>query len=139
MTSPAFELQVLIVSTLKNSAAVMALIDGVYDTVPSTAWDGPRKAYISLGPSDMTTDDADGIVGETHTVQLDVWSRAVGQPDCKKICTAVKKALHKRPLTMSDNALVEINMTLERIMRDPDGLTIHGAMQFEVMIESLDE
>ena len=139
MTSPAFELQVLLVSTLKANAAVMALVDGVYDTVPSTAWDGPRKAYISIGPSDVVTDDAEGLAGETHTVQLDVWSRAVGQPECKKICTAVKKALHKRELTLAVNALVSIELTLERVMRDPDGVSIHGAMQFEVMIESLDE
>lgn len=134
MTDPALELQGLIVNTLKTNANVMALVDGVYDTVPDEPW-GVRQAYISLGACDMVPDDADCIAGETHTIQLDVWSRKVGQVECKKICAAVKAALHLQDLALAENALVEIRLALQVVTRDPDGLTMHGAMQFSAMVE----
>lgn len=135
MTSPAFELQVLLYNTLKNNAALKALVDGVYDTVPADPFSGPQKAYISFGAMDMVPDDADCIDGEEHTVTIDVWSRQVGMPHCKKACDAVKKALHRQELQLPDNALAEIELGLLRVMRDPDGLTIHGSMQFRVAVE----
>lgn len=134
MTSPAYEIQVLLVSTLKANAAVMALVDGVYDTVPANPF-GAKKAYISLGPEDFVPDDAECLAGELHTVQIDVWSRSVGMPECKKICSAVRDALHEVDLQLADNAFCECRLTLSQTMRDPDGITIHGAMQFEIAIE----
>lgn len=136
MTTPSsLELQGLIVSTLKADANVMALVDGIYDQPPANPWNGARQAYISFGPSDMTTDDADCADGETHTVQLDVWSRTVGAVACKRICGAVKAALHDADLQLSENALVQMLLEFQQIARDPDGLTTHGAMQFTAMVE----
>lgn len=142
--SPSLEIQGLIVATLKADAAVSSLVNGVFDVPPQdantglptdAAW-GAKLAYISLGPTDINTDDADCILGEEHNVQIDVWSRTVGSVGCKKICDAVKRALHERDdLALADNALVEIQLTQYQIMRDPDGETAHGAMQFTVTIE----
>jgi hypothetical protein len=136
MTAPAFELQALIVATLKANVGVMALINGVYDQPPPDPW-GATKAYVSIGPTDVLIDDADCIAGEEHTVQLDVWSRAVGAVECKKICAAVKAALHQAEIVLTDNALVEIELQLYRVLRDPDGLTTHGVMQFRVALEEV--
>lgn len=134
MTSPAHELQVLLYNTLKDDTGVKALVDGVHDTVPDSPF-GVKEAYISFGAMDMAPDEADCIDGEEHTVQIDVWSRRVGQPHCKNICHAVKKALHKRALQLPNHTLADIELILERVFRDPDGVTIHGAMQFRVAIE----
>ncbi len=135
MTSPALEIQGLLVSTLKANAAVMALVTDVHDTVPTNPW-GTKLAYISLGPSDIVTDDVDCIDGEEHSVQLDVWSRKVGQVECKKICDAVKRALHEQELELTDNALIEIRVPNYLVMRDPDGLTIHGVVRVSLMVEA---
>lgn len=135
MTSPSLEVQGLIYDTLKASSAVMALINGVYDRVPAEPW-GATLAYISFGPSDIVIDDADCIDGEEHTVQLDVWSRMPGKVECKRICDAVKAALHQAAIELTDNALVEIELQLCRVFSDPDGLTTHGAMQFRVAVEA---
>jgi len=136
MTSPAYEIQALIVTTLKGRQAVMALINGVYDSVPTDPW-GTKQAYISFGPTDVLIDDADCIDGEVHTVQLDVWSRTKGQVDCKRICDAVKDALHHESLELAANALADIELVLFRVLRDPDGMTTHGVMQFTVTVEAL--
>lgn len=135
--APPFEIQTFLVARLKSDTSVMALVNGIYDVPPTDPW-GAKKAYISFGPTDVIPDDADCVVGETHTVQIDIWSRSVGMPECKKICAAVKRCLHDADAAFAENALVEIECTLYRTMRDPDGLTNHGVMQFEFKIEDLD-
>lgn len=134
MTAPGYELQVLIVATLKADAAIMTLVNGVYDTPPADPW-GTKKAYISVGPTDVLTDDADCIDGEEHNIQLDIWSRAVGAVECKKICAAVKASLHNAAIELTDNALCGISVDSYRTFRDPDGLTTHGIVPVVAVIE----
>ncbi|MBZ9888125.1 DUF3168 domain-containing protein [Mesorhizobium sp. BR1-1-3] len=134
MASPSTELQGLLYSTLKADLGVMALVDGVYDNVPTTAF-GTKKAYISFGPHDVVDDGADCIESGEHTFQLDCWSRAVGQVACKDIVDAVKVALHERELTLTNNALVEIRVIMRRVFRDPDGLTSHGVVMVQAIVE----
>ena len=134
MSSAQFDLQKAIFDALKASAFVMALVDGVYDSVPSGAFK-TKNAYISFGASDVVDDDADCILGGEHTLQLDIWSRNVGAAPCKKIVDAVKAALHEVPLTLAETALVELRCTLRRVFLDPDGVTYHGVVQLAASIE----
>ena len=132
MTSPSFELQKLIYDRLTGNPAVSALIGTrVYDRVP----DNPTFPYVSFGPFDELSDNADCIDGFEVTLQLDVWSRSVGFPECRKIVDAVRKALPDDGMTLPDNALATFNHRTSRIFRDPDGLTSHGAMTFEAFVE----
>jgi len=132
MTSPTYELQGQIVTLLKASPELTALIGGrIYDRVPES----PTFPYVSFGPSDEISDDADCIDGFEVTMQLDVWSRAVGFPECRRIVDAVRKALPEGGILLADNALVTFNHRISRVFRDPDGLTSHGAMTFEAFVE----
>ena len=132
MTSPTYELQRRIVTLLKASPELNALIGGrIYDRVP----DSPTFPYVSFGPSDEVSDDADCIDGFEVTMQLDVWSRAVGFPECRRIVDAVRKALPEDGILLADNALVTFNHRISRVFRDPDGLTSHGAMTFVAFVE----
>ncbi|WP_043062372.1 DUF3168 domain-containing protein [Brucella anthropi] len=132
MTSPTYELQGQIVTRLKASPELTALIGGrIYDRVPES----PTFPYVSFGPSDEISDNADCIDGFEVTMQLDVWSRAVGFPECRRIVDAVRKALPEDGITMADNALVMFNHRISRVFRDQDGLTSHGAMTFEAFVE----
>lgn len=132
MTSPTYELQGQIVTLLKASSDLSALIGGrVYDRVP----EGVQFPYVSFGPSDEISDDADCIDGFEVTMQLDVWSRAVGFPECRRIVDAVRKALPEDGILLADNALVTFNHRISRVFRDTDGLTSHGAMTFEAFVE----
>lgn len=132
MTSPSFELQKLIYDRLTGNPALSTLIGTrVYDRVP----DNPTFPYVSFGPSDEVSDDADCIDGFEVTMQLDVWSRAVGFPECRRIVDAVRNALPEDGILLADNALVTFNHRISRVFRDPDGLTSHGAMTFEAFVE----
>ncbi len=130
------ELHDLIRDTLKADSAVMTLISDVYDSVPDGAarW-GSKNAYVSFGPTDVVEDDSDCIVGGTFTVQLDCWSRKLGSYHCKTIVDAVKAALHNHDAELADYGLVQMRVTMRRVFGDPDGITMHGVVMVEAMIE----
>lgn len=135
MTAPGLEIQTLLYQTLTGHPPLMALVDGVYDRIPDSPF-GAKQAYVSFGASDMNPMDPEGLVMEERSVQIDVWSRKVGFPECHKICAEVKAALHlNEDIQLTDNALVEIQLEFERVFRDPDGLTSHGVLQFRIDIE----
>lgn len=132
MTSPSLELQGAIVSRLKSFAPVTAVVGSrVYDVVPSEA----AFPYVSLGPADETSDDADCLTGFEVSLQVDCWSRAVGFPEVKALCDAVRQALHNYEPSLSSNALVSLTHRQTRVFRDSDGLTSHAAMTFEAIVE----
>jgi Protein of unknown function (DUF3168) len=139
-TDPQIELQKLLYDTLRLDAGVMALADGVYDAVPPKPFKevklGGHNGYISFGSADVINEDAECLVESTHTVQIDCWSRQVGSVHCKRMVDAVYALLHDNSsLELSTNALLQIEVVLRQVMRDPDGLTTHGVIQVQAMIE----
>jgi len=132
--SSAADFQRLIYETLKGNAAISAISNNVYDEVPKNPF-GTKTAYISFGPVDTNEDDADCIMSVETTLQIDVWSRAPGFVECKRIADLVKKALHRKPLALTENALVDVWVPLVRVFRDPDGVTSHGVVQVTALIE----
>ena len=131
---PQAELQKLLYDTLRADAAIMALAGGAYDRVPTDPYKG-KNSYISFGPSDVVDDGADCITSGQHTFQLDVWSRAVGSIEAKRLVDLIYTALHEQELEMTDNALVEIRVDFRRVFTDSDGLTTHGVVSVSASIE----
>ncbi|THV13731.1 DUF3168 domain-containing protein [Rhizobium rhizophilum] len=140
MASPSLELQGVIVARLKAWAGLSASVNGrVYDSVPKEdlriAQTGAGWPYISVGEGDETSDDADCIDGFEISLDIDVWSRAVGFPEAKRISDEIRKALKSPDLTLPTNALVDFRHRQTRFLRDPDGLTSHAVMTFEGFAE----
>ena len=132
MADPDLEIQGEIVKRLKADPAVAALVNSrIYDSVPA----GAQFPYVSYGPSDLVSEDAECITAFSGFHQLDAWSRGVGYPEVKKIAEAVRVALHEAPLALPTNALVFIEHRSTRYVRDPDGLTSHAVIQLETIIE----
>lgn len=132
MTSPVLELTGAIVARLKSYATLTELVGGrVYDNVPAAA----SFPYVSLGPTDEIADNTDCFDASEVTVQIDVWSRAVGAPESLRIAEAIKQAL-KADMTLTDNALALFEHRNTRRFRDPDGLTSHSAIEFAAIIET---
>lgn len=133
--SAASELQKAVFAALVADAAVGALIgDRIYDAMPS---DG-QYPCVTFGSSQEITDDADCIDGEEHFLQLDVWTRAQGRmKPCKDIVAAVKAALHDQDLTLPDPyAMAFIRVVDTQTMRDADGITAHGVVSVQAMVET---
>lgn len=96
--------------------------------------------YISVGPSTSIPDDFDCMDGEEITVQLDVWTSgandAYGSVQCRKITSAVKKALHKADMSLTTNALVTLQLEVLRIIDDPNPAICHGVVTFTATVET---
>lgn len=141
--APDYELLAAVVTRLKADAAVSALVGTkVYDRVPQkpNGQADVASPYLSLGPSTEVPDDADCIDGVEVTFQIDAWSwgagEAFGSAQVRKIARAVRRSLHDAEINLTTNALVTLRHELTRVMRDPDGVTNHAAMQFTAVIET---
>lgn len=124
---------------LKATSAVTTFVaQRIYDRVPD-AQEVPFP-YVSLGPSSAIPDDFDCLYGEEVTIQLDVWSsgsgEAYGTVQCRKICGAIKKALHDVDLSLNTNALVTLQHEITRIIDDPNPAINHGVIQFTATVET---
>lgn len=127
------EVQALIYQRLVADTGVHGLVaDRVYDRPPETR----VFPYVSFGPSDLVEDDAQCIIGRIETIQIDCWSRYQGGfREVKTLADAVKNALHHYAGEMGVNALVEMQVVAMRFFRDPDGLTSHGVVTVQAVVE----
>lgn len=116
-------------------AAVMALVNAVYDKVQDNPW-GDKDAYISRGPFYGIPDDAECIDGQEITLQLDIWSRRPDRWSMDDMIAAVRAALHEQDLDLGASALVSLRVSLWRIIDDPDPLTVHGVVQLDALVEA---
>lgn len=132
MASPELELQGAIVARLKADAGVTALVgQRIYDPVPP----GATFPYVSFGPRDSLSDDADCITAFEITMQIDAWSRDPGFKQALQIADAVRNALHDHEFNLTVNAAVLFEHRTSRTFRDPDGLTSHSAITFTGFVE----
>ena len=138
-----YELILAAINRLRATAAVTDFVGTrLYDRVPEDQSGAPAVAfpYISLGPSTSVPDDYDCMDGEEISVQFDVWTsgsgEAYGSVQCRKISSAVKRALHDAELTLSTNALVSLQHEVTRIMDDPNPAITHGVVTFTATVET---
>lgn len=142
MDDPETELQTAIYDALKDSDYIMMLIHDVYD---DTRLDDTQKAagapygaadgYISFGPESTVPDEYDCIAMDEITIQLDIWSRKIGRAHCKQICRAVRDVLKDVTLALPTHGHLTTDLTLQRILPDPDSAVTHGVLQFTAHIE----
>lgn len=127
---------------LRATTAVTSFVEQhIYDRVPEKQ-DGTINVpfpYVSLGPSSAIPDDFDCVKGEEVTIQLDVWcsgaGEAYGTAQVRKICGAIKAALHDVDLSLPTAALVTLQWETTRIIDDPNPAITHGVIQFTATVE----
>lgn len=131
------ELQDAIVKRLKADATMTSLVGNrVYDRVPA----GPNGItaefpYVSWGPEQEVPEYADCIDAAEIFVTLNVWSRAVGYAEAKKISAAIRASLHDAELTLTDNGFVYLEYDGRRLLRAADGETSQAVVTFRAGIE----
>lgn len=104
----------------------------IYDAVPSS----PVFPYVSFGPVDVLTEEADEYEGSDATLQIDAWSRATGSVEVKQLGRAIRGALHGASLPLDENQrLVALTVSSVRYMNDPDGLTSHAIVSVRARTE----
>lgn len=127
-------LQTALIAALKANAGVLSYLDQrIYDNAPDRA----PFPHLTLGPAQEIDDGADCIDGVECFQQIDIWTEEAGsQLTAKKICGAVRKALHGADLTLTDPyALVLIEVESTRVVGDPDDKIAHGIVNVRALVE----
>lgn len=133
MTEPSLALQGAVIARLKADADVAALVGArIYDHAPPNA----AFPYISLGPDQVIDDSTDCHDDVEVFTTFDIWSRANGRVEAKRIAHAVRQSLNGADFTLSDNAMVMIEHRTTRVMTDPDGITTHAVIDFRSLIQA---
>lgn len=132
--SASAELQKLAFDAMTGSPTLMAILNGVYDQVPRDPF-GSKTAYGSFGPSDVVDDSADCIIIGRHSLQIDIWSRAVGQVEAKRAVDLIYRLFHEQSFSLAENALVQLRVDLRRVMPDRDPKLTHGIVTLSATIE----
>ena len=102
----------------------------VYD---KTSKDDPFP-NATMGPSYWVRDDADCLEGKLWTGQIDVWDSNTNKGLVEDLVDLISAALQGYADT-TEIAMQSFDVTLVRIMDDPDGVSVHGVIQVEVRVE----
>lgn len=120
----------------KGDSNVGALIgDRLYDRVP----DNPTFPYASFGPAQAIDLEVSCALRIEVIQDVHVWSRDVGQVEALRITEALRStaiaADKAGSLSWSGYAIQSVRVTSTQMLRDPDGLTSHGVMTVEAIID----
>ena len=106
-------------------------LTGVYDR----ATDSAAYPYATMGPSYWADDDAECIEAREITLQIDLWhsqsNKGVAEDLTDDIATALRGWADTDALTMHP-----LRVSLVRVMDDPDGVSVHGVIQVEGLVEA---
>ena len=125
--SASTELQKAVYDRLVASVGVLA---GIHDR-PSPDAGFP---YATFGPSLSVKETMDCISARTEVLQIDIWSQS-GKLACKEVVDAVVEALHNQQLSLPTHSATPIEVTRFQVVDDPDGITRHGIVTIETMVE----
>lgn len=126
-----------IYDALTGNSSLMAMIRGVYDSVPQAtdAGSGSSFPYITIGEDTVNEWDTDTELGADLSITIHVWSRYRGRKETKQIQGAIYSILHRANLAVTGYNLVGIDWLDSQSFMDSDGLTRHGVQTFRVTIE----
>jgi len=123
------QVQKAIFDILKADAAIALLVaDRIFDTVP----DKTTFPYINFEPFDSATEETKDQDGQMHGFQIDVWSRYRGTLEAREIIAAVRDAVHRVPLTITNGDIVFNYVNNTRVLMDSDKRTIHGIVEMQI-------
>ncbi|MFF8473882.1 DUF3168 domain-containing protein [Streptomyces sp. NPDC015414] len=122
--------QAAVYESLTGSAALMALVSGVYDEVPEPA----PYPYVSFGSITEHPDDAHDAQGLDVIVTLHVWSKAPGFAQAYAIFAALDAALDRVPLDVAGFRDVSIAQDNNQAVKDPEPGVRHINAQYRVRL-----
>ncbi len=129
----ALALQKALRARLATFPAVIALVPAVNI--------GDRHGKPAAFPSIIMGEDQDVDAALTldrrHReiyVTLHVWDRSPALVTVKQIAAAIGQAIGD-DLTLESGRVVDIRLASARYMRDPDGVTAHGVVTLEALLE----
>lgn len=122
-------------------AALVAAGVGTSDTIKSPVPEGyapPNQTdiYFSIEDGDATDDDCEGMTGLDERIVIHAWHRAQSYKTMKQSISLIRDALHNKQLTVTGQVDAYSLVRSDQIMKDPDGLHLHGVIEVIVLHHS---
>lgn len=126
-----FALQQAVYTALTGDATLMAMVEGVYDRVPS----GVAFPYVVIGEADARDWSSVTTGGLDVRMEVSAFSREGGRKEALAIVARIHTLLHDGSFSITGHTLVQCRMEDSDIRLLGDGLTYRGAMTFRVLCE----
>lgn len=120
-------LQQAIYTALTGGEAPVVSVD-VYSCAPQDA----ALPFVDIAESDTLPADVQGRDGLEETVTIHVWTVFGDQLQAKGIISAIRGALHLKPLTVTGRDSAFCTVTGTRIFPDADNESLHGVITLRV-------
>ena len=115
-------------------SAFFAALGPALAPVPVLDHAGPNQAfpYVTIGESLGEQADTLGEQGVNIELTVHVWSRQPGMQETQVLMARVKDALDRQRLPAAGFQWVDTIWTYAQTLREPDGMTRHGVLRFQV-------
>lgn len=120
-------------TALTNQLTTYVATPAVFTHVPQDLEDYP---YVVLFESGLEVDDNDCNLGFDGTINIHTWSDVRDMAVIGNIQKAIYDVLHHAELTMTGYSLVELHQEFSTILRDPDGITLHGVQRYRIILQT---
>lgn len=117
---------------LGDPACAALIADRVHDEAPLEA----VFPFLTLGEVRSQAADSAGASALEHTLTLHAWSRYGGKAEAMEVLSALRSALHDRPLAVAGRRLVLLLGVFTDVFRAPDGRTTHGVLRLRAITEA---
>ena len=133
------QLTIAIIAALKADAALTALLT-TYAASPAVFTHVPQDLetypYVVLFDSGLSDDSNDCNLGFDGVLNIHSWTDQRDIAVIGNIQKAVYDALNHAELAMTGYSLVELHQEFSTILRDPDGITLHGVQRYRIILQT---
>jgi hypothetical protein len=133
------EILIASIAALKADATVSGLISNyagqpsVFTHVPQDL--GESYPWVVIYGIESNTWDNNATLGFEGTMTVHSWDNRRDVGLVNTVQKAIYDALHNNSLTYSGYCNVEFNQEYQTVLRDPDGITLHGVQRFRFIIQ----
>ena len=123
---PLSDIQTALYAAIAAAVSPVAVLDNA----------GPDQLYpfVTIGEFSAEPDDAITNEGAAIEAMIHVWSRQPGMQELQQLMQGIASALHGVRLTLAGGGQwVMTRHDYSTTLRDPDGITRHGVMRFQVL------
>ena len=113
---------------------IIAQVPDLDGRVFDKATENEAYPYATLGPSYWGDDSVECIEAREITLQVDVWHSSSSKGALEDLVDDVTAALKGWAVVVA-LTMHPITIGLVRVMDDPDGVSLHGIIQIEALVE----
>lgn len=130
---------IAIIAALKADAPLAAQLT-TYAASPAVFTHVPQDLaaypYVVLFEAGLDGDDNDCYLGFDGTLNIHSWSDQRDMAIIGDIQKAIYDVLHHAELSMTGYELIELHQEFSTILRDPDGITLHGVQRYRIILKT---